>query len=89
MVGAGSRLYEMRGRQGHVVKRFVHKDSSFTCIHLFGCAGSLPHTGFLQLQCVGATGRPLSWASHCGGISCCTAQALQHASFSICNRRLQ
>jgi len=29
MVGGGGRLYEMRGRQGRVVKRFVHEDCFF------------------------------------------------------------
>ena len=48
-----------------------------------GCAGSL-------LLCVGlvaARGAPLPCAvraSHCGGFSCCGAQALGHAGFSSC-----
>ena len=30
------------------------------------------------------TGSSLQWASHCGGFSCCGAQALGHAAFSSC-----
>ena len=33
-------------------------------------------TGFLQLWQAGATLRCGAWASHCGGFSCCRAQAL-------------
>ena len=44
---------------------------------IFGCVGSLLlPTGFLQLQRVGATLRCGTWASHCGGLSCCGAWAL-------------
>ena len=44
---------------------------------IFGCAGSsLLRAGFLQLQRVGATLRCSVQASHCGGFSCCRAQAV-------------
>ena len=33
--------------------------------------------GFLQLQSAGATLHCSAWASHCGGSSCCRAQALE------------
>ena len=43
----------------------------------FGFVGSsLLHTGFLQLRRVGATLHCSTWASYCGGFSCCGAQAL-------------
>ena len=43
----------------------------------FGCIGSvLLHTGFLQLQRAGAALHYGAQASHCGGFSCCRAQAL-------------
>ena len=37
---------------------------------------SLLLAGFLQLGRAGATLRCCAWASHCGGFSCCGAQAL-------------
>ena len=44
---------------------------------IFGCVeSSLLHTGFLQLWRAGATLRCCAQASHCGGSSCCRAQAL-------------
>ena len=44
---------------------------------IFGCVGSsLLCAGFLQLQQTGATLRCSVRASHCGGFSCCGAQAL-------------
>ena len=46
-------------------------------LFLFGCVGSsLLRAGFLQLQQVGATLHCGVRASHCGGFSCCGAQAL-------------
>ena len=35
----------------------------------------LLRVGFLPLRQVGATPRRGAWASHCGGLSCCGAQA--------------
>ena len=44
---------------------------------IFGCVGSsLLCAGFLYLWQAGATLRCGTWASHCGGFSCCRAQAL-------------
>ena len=46
-------------------------------LFIFGCVGSsLLRTGFLQLWRAGATLRCGAQASHCGGFSCCAAQAL-------------
>ena len=46
-------------------------------IIIFDCVGSsLLCAGFLQLQQVGATVCCCTQASHCGGFSCCGAQAL-------------
>ena len=46
-------------------------------LFIFGCIGcSLLHTGFLQLRQAGATFSCSPQASHCGGFSCCGAQAL-------------
>ena len=46
-------------------------------LFIFGCVGSpLLHTGFLQLRRGGATLPCSARASHCGGFSCCRAQAL-------------
>ena len=49
----------------------------FNFIFIFGCVGSLLlRAGFLWLRRAGATLRCGAWASHCGGSSCCRAQAL-------------
>ena len=46
-------------------------------LFIFGCVGSsLLHAGFLQLLRAGATLCGGVRASHCGGFSCCGAQAL-------------
>ena len=46
-------------------------------IFIFGRVGSsLMCMGFLYLRRAGATLRCGEWASHCGDLSCCTAQAL-------------
>ena len=60
---------------------------------IYGCAGSLL-LGSLSSSCpkrelLSSCG---AWASHCGGSSCCGAQALGHAGFSNCGvwaRQLQ
>ena len=31
----------------------------------------------------------VAWASHCGGFSCCGAQALEHEDFSGCGSQAQ
>ena len=50
---------------------------NFIYLFIFGYIGpSLLHTGFLQLQRVGATLPCGAWASHCSGFSCCGAWAL-------------
>ena len=51
---------------------------NYLFIYLFiGCIGSsLLHAGFLYLQREVATLSCSAWASHCGGFSCCGAQAL-------------
>ena len=49
----------------------------FTYLFIFGRTGSsLLHAGFLQLRQAGATLPCGARASHCGGFSCCKAQAL-------------
>ena len=46
-------------------------------LFIYGCIGSsLLHAGFLQLRRAGAALRCGVRASHCGGFSCCGAQAL-------------
>ena len=37
----------------------------------------------------GEQGLPSSWASHCGGFSCCGAQALGHVGFSCSSQALE
>ena len=55
----------------------------------FGCVGfSLLHTGFLQLQRVGATLLCSAWASHCSSFSCFGAQALGVRASVVVARRL-
>ena len=45
-------------------------------LFIFGCTGSsLLHAGPLQLQRVGTTLHGSAWASHCGVLSRCGAQA--------------
>ena len=47
------------------------------CFCFFGCAGSsLLCVGFLYLRPTGATVCWGAWVSHCGGFSCCRAQAI-------------
>ena len=54
---------------------FFFKESIL--LFIFGCVGSsLLHVGFLQLWRAGATLHCSVRASHCGGLSCCGAQAL-------------
>ena len=48
--------------------------SNFTCTF----RSSLLHAGFLQLQRVGLLSSFGARASHCGGLSCCRAWALEH-----------
>ena len=49
----------------------------FIYLFIFVCVGSsLLHTGFLQLWRTGASLCCGAQASHCGGFSCCRAQAL-------------
>ena len=49
----------------------------FLNLFIFGCLGSsLLLAGFLLLWRAGATLRCGAQASHCGGLSCCGAQAL-------------
>ena len=59
-------------------------------IYLFiGCAGSsLLHAGFLLMRRAGATLRCGARASHCGGFSCCGAQALGVRVSVVVARRL-
>ena len=46
-------------------------------LFIYGCVGSsLLCSGFLFLRRARATLRCGAWASHCGGFSCCRAQAL-------------
>ena len=49
----------------------------FIYLFIYGCIGSsLLHVGLLQLRREGAALRCGVRASHCGGFSCCRAQAL-------------
>ena len=49
----------------------------FIYLFIFGCIGSLLlHVGFLWLQRAGATLPCSAQVSHCGGFTCCGAQAL-------------
>ena len=49
----------------------------FIYLFIFGCVGSsFLCEGFLQLWRAGATLHHGAWASHCRGLSCCGAQAL-------------
>ena len=72
----------------NIVPRAIQQDPSylfyffidlfiFIYLFIFGCVGSsLLHMGFLQLRRAGATLHCGARASHCGGFSCCGAQAL-------------
>ena len=56
---------------------FTFKKEKIIYLFIFGCFGSLLlRMGFLQLQRAGATLCCGARASHCGGFSCCGAQAL-------------
>ena len=58
-------------------------------LFIFVCIGSsLLRAGFLQLWRVVATLHCGVWASHCGGLSCCRAQALGAWASVIVARRL-
>ena len=61
----------------------------FVYLFIFGCIGSsLLHTVFLQLRPLRAILRCGVWASHCGGFSCCGAQALSTQASIIVAHRL-
>ena len=61
----------------------------FIYLFIFGCIGSsLLRTGFLQLWRAGATLHRSARASHCGGFSCCGAQALGARASVVVARRL-
>ena len=53
------------------------------CFFIFGCTGSLLF--LCGLSTVAATLHCSMQASHCGGFSCCGAQALGHWGFSTCS----
>ena len=56
---------------------------------IFGCVGSsLLRVGFLKVQRAGATLRCGARDSHCGGSSCCGAQALGVQASVVAARRL-
>ena len=57
-------------------------------LFIFGCVGSsLLCVGFLQWRRAGATLCCSTWASHCGGFSCCRARALgARASVVVAHR---
>ena len=57
-------------------------------LFIFGCIGSsLLRAGFLYLQRAGATLHCSAGDSHCGGFSCCRAQALgEWASVAVARR---
>ena len=56
---------------------------------IFGCIGSSLLRGLsLVAASGGATPRCGAWASHCGGFSCCGAQALGARSLVVAARRL-
>ena len=61
----------------------------FIYLFIFGYVGSsLLRTGFLQLWRVGATLGCSAQASHCGGLSCCGAQALGSWASAVVAHRL-
>ena len=65
--------------KGLLYNNFYSFIYSFICLFIYfgGCVGSLLLlAGFLQLQQAGATLGCGARASHCGGFSCCGAQAL-------------
>ena len=62
--------------QNHKLHLFSVCFLTYLFVFIFGCVvSSLLCAGFLQLRRVGATLRCGARASHCGGFSCCRAQA--------------
>ena len=62
----------------------------FIYLFVFGCVGSsLLCVGFLELRRAGATLLCGERASHCGGFSCCGAQALGTRASVAAARGLQ
>ena len=60
-----------------LIYSFIHSFILNIYLFIFGCVGSsLLHVGFLQLLRARATLHGGVRASHCGGFSCCGAQAL-------------
>ena len=57
---------------------------SIYLLFIFGCIGSSPRTGFLQLWQARATLHCDMWASYSSGFSCCGAWALGCMGFSSC-----
>ena len=63
---------------------------NFIYLFIFGCVGSLLlYMGFLQLWREGATLHCSAQVSHCGGFSCCRAQALGARASVVVAHRLQ
>ena len=64
--------------------------NKFIYLFIFGCVGSLLLcAGFLQLRRAGATLCCGARASHCGGFSCCGAQAVGSWASVVAARRLR
>ena len=79
----------MNGRTMSLTLFFFNK-FIYLFIYFFGCVGSsLLRAGFLKLRRAGATLRCGAWASHCGGFSCCGAQALGARASVVVARRLR
>ena len=65
-------------------------DALFIYLFVFGCAGSsLLHRLFSSCGEPGLLPSCGARASHCGGFSCCRAQALGTVGFSSCSTWVQ
>ena len=74
----GAIVHRVRKSQTRL-KRFSRHAGRSLLLFIYDCVESpLLHMGFLQLHQVGAALPCSVWASHCGGFSCCGAQALEH-----------
>ena len=76
---------------------FVTMILAFIIAHLFTFTENVLKNYFLIFDCAlaalwafpelwlaGATLCCCEWASHCGGVSCCGTQAIEHRNFSSC-----
>ena len=84
-----SQPWNLKATQSLFFFFFLNCASLFYCYYYFGCSrSSFLQVGFPLVAWVGATLRCGARASHCGGFSCCGAQALGARASFVAPHRL-